>query len=113
MPITLTLDAVEESTYVLNVAFYDEDDNTVTPNSVNWTLTDVAGTVINSRTEVVLTPAIAVDIVLTGDDLALGATRGEVQRIVTIQAVYDSDAGNDLNLKESAILKIKDLTYIS
>ncbi len=42
--------AIERSSYVVAVSFYDETTAAVTPNSVTWMLTDDTGGVINSRT---------------------------------------------------------------
>jgi hypothetical protein len=104
------VNANEESTYIINVAFEDEDDNAVTPDSVTWTLTDGSGNVINNRLHVSETPATSIDIVLSGDDLAIG-TNGR-SRTVTIEAVYDSAAGNDLPLNDEVTFNITDLTHI-
>jgi len=49
--------AVNESTYILTSTFTDADDSAVTPNALTWSLTDLDGTVINSRSATVVTPA--------------------------------------------------------
>jgi len=99
MTTTLTEKAVEGSTYVITAAFYDEDDNAVVPTSATWTLTDDLGNVINSREDVAITGLdTTVDIVLSSADLLLPAGAGQVGRVLTVAAVYDSDAGSDLPL---------------
>jgi hypothetical protein len=72
--VKLTTEAVEESTYVITLAFANKAGAAVTPDSATWTLTDGAGTVINSRSGVTIAPlAASVDVVLSGLDLAMQA----------------------------------------
>lgn len=110
--INLTTRAVEKSTYAISVSFFDENGVAVTPKSVLWTLTDLAGMVVNGREQVVAVPALAVDIVLSGNDLALG-TDTKQQRLVVIEATYDSTLGNDLPLNESIVFPIDPVVYVS
>ena len=112
MPTNLSDRALEEGTYIVTATFTDEDDASVIPDSITWTLTDKNGTVINSREDVsVATPATAVDIVLSGDDLAVTSTG--TLRILTVEAVYDSDAGLDLPLKDEARFHVTDLKNVT
>lgn len=117
MPTIISTKAQEESTYIITCAFTDEDDNAVTPDSIEWTLTDSSGTVINEREQVeILVPAASVDIVLSGDDLQILATeaaRTEVNRRFIVEAVYDSDASNDLPLKAEMAFVVENLTYVT
>jgi hypothetical protein len=92
----LTVEAVEQSTYVVGVSFFDEDDNAITPATATWTLTDEAGAVINSREDVAISPAETVDIVLQGDDLAVAANKTVVNRILVVAGTYNSAAGSGL-----------------
>ena len=111
MPTNLSDRACESSTYIVTATFTDEDGDSVIPDSITWTLTDKKGNVINSREDVeVSSPATAVDIVLSGDDLAVTSTG--TLRILTVEAVYDSDAGLDLPLKDEARFHITDLKNI-
>jgi hypothetical protein len=103
--------AIEGSTYVVTASFTDESGNAVTPNTVTWTLTSKGGTVINSREDVSETPGTSVDIVLTGDDLAIGSN-GQ-QRILTVNAVYDSSYGTDLPLKGRCTFTVEDLVAVT
>ena len=99
MVTTLSTKAMEQSTFVITVSFFDEDDNPVVPTAASWTLTDEAGNVINGRQGVAITPAATVDVVLQGNDLAVaGAT--EAGRIFTVSGTYNSDAGSGLPLKD-------------
>jgi len=108
----LDLEANEKSTYVITASFFQEDDTSVVPESITWTLTDDSGTVINDRSQVSVTPASSVNIVLTGDDLAIGGS--SKKRIVTIEAVYNSSLyGDGLTLKKAASFTINDLVAIS
>jgi len=110
MATNLTVSAVEESTYIVSAAFTDEDGTAVTPSTVTWTLTDMDGTIINSREDVSETPASTVYIVLTGDDLAVTGTR---TRTVTVSATYDSTYGTGLSLKAAAVFNLENLISIS
>lgn len=111
MPTTLTTHAVEESTFIITASFTDEDGNAVTPSTLKWTLTDDAGNVINSREDVSIAPASSVDIVLSGDDLALSGY-GPAFRILTIEGTYSSDAGSDLPLKDSVKFVVDNLVAV-
>jgi len=56
MPTELLVEdqAVEKSSYFVTCRFRDEDGQAVTPDAAKWRLTDTLGTVINSRSAVVL-----------------------------------------------------------
>lgn len=111
MATELTVSAVEESTYVVVAAFTDEEGAAVTPSSVAWTLTDATGNVINSRNSVSATPGTSINIVLSGDDLAIG-TNGTSRR-VTVQATYNSGLGTGLPLKAECYFSIENLLNVS
>lgn len=99
---TISDHVAEESTAVFSCAFKDEDGQAITPTSATWTLTDTSGTVINSRDAVTITPmATSVDVVLSRDDLAIssGFDGSAEERVLTVEAVYDSDIGSDLPVK--------------
>lgn len=117
MPTALTVHAIEESTYVITVSFTDEDGNPKTPTSVIWSLTDKNNNIINSREDkvaIIVAPATSVEIVLSGDDLAMQAGEWSgVKRILTVEAVYDSALGIGLPLKESAHFTLDNLVAVS
>jgi hypothetical protein len=95
---TLATHAKEESTYVVVATFKDEDGALVTPQTITWTLTDLHGTIINNRKDVaVASPASAVNIVLSGSDLSTQRA-SSAERLLAIEATYDSDLGNGLPL---------------
>lgn len=112
----LTTEAMEEGSYFITVAFYDEDDNAETPNAdtIKWTLTDSDGTVINSRHNVSETSGTSVVIELEGNDLAIqsGETAPIVRRRVTVLWEYDSDLGNDKPAKAEVIFPLRNLTRL-
>ena len=113
---TLSDKANEESTYIITCNFVDEDDTAVIPDTLSWTLTDLDGTVINSRSNVsVAVPTASYDIVLYGDDLAMqtGETSQTAGRKLTISATYTSDAGTGLPLKDEVIFFIENFTNVS
>lgn len=111
MPTNLTVSPNEESTVVITAACLDEDGAAVVPNAVTWTLTDAAGTVINSREAVALTPAESMDIVLSGDDLAV-PNPGNTTRHLLIEGNYDSTAGSGLPIRDQATFKIANLVGV-
>lgn len=120
MPTILDTTAKEGSTYSITITLTDSNDATISAGnitSINWTLTDNAGTnIINSREEVAVNPvANPATIVLSGADLDILAgetTEKTVGRRLVIQAVYDSDLGSDLNLVEEAVFLLENLTYV-
>lgn len=102
----------ERSAKIIVVPFTDETGAAVTPSSITWTLSDTLGTIINGREDVSITPASSVTIVLSGDDTALGDAYFGSQRKLTVKAVYDSDAGSDLELNHEETFSIIDLTNV-
>lgn len=113
MPTNLTTTANEKSTYIITASFTDDSGASVVPSSITWSLTDVNGTVINSREDVsVSIPAASIDIVLSGDDLAL-SDGNDVVRVLTIKAHYSSSMGANLPLNDSCRFIIKNLKAIT
>jgi hypothetical protein len=112
MATQLTETATEGSTFAVQVAFTNEDGDAVTPSAITWTLTDLAGTVVNSRSDVsVGSPASTINIVLSGNDLLLTGYVGEV-RVLTVEATYTSALGSGLPLKEAARFMIEPLVAV-
>ena len=108
----------EKSSGSVTLEFADENGDAVIPTSIKWTWTTVDGvTVINDREQVVISvPAASVEILLEGDDLAFTEaeqTAKEVDRRLTIEAVYNSDLGTDIPLRDDTIITIRNLIYIS
>lgn len=111
----LRIEAVEQSTYVITLAFANKAEVPVTPDSATWTLTDGAGTVINSRSGVTIAPlAASVDVVLSGLDLAMQAGEtGYAARLLTVQAVYSSTEGASLPLNEEYQFQVRGLVVVT
>lgn len=114
MPSTLDSYAVEQSTFAIVATFTDEADDALTPDSITWSLCNEAGKIINSlQDEAIVTPASAVTIVLSGNDLQILDENNNFEiRYLEISAVYDSDIGSDLPLKDSAQFKVLNLKSI-
>ena len=93
---TLGFMPLEKSVLVLTVNPLDENDAPVTPSAMTWSLTDLAGTVVNSRSNVSLTPATSVTITLSGNDLQLGSSFFNNVREVLVEYTYTSSAGSNL-----------------
>ena len=108
----LETEALEQGAYTVTVAFTDEDGAAVTPNSIVWALTDDQGRTINSRSAVTATaPAASYNIILSGSDLAIPRA-GELDRIVTVEATYDSSYGTSLPFKDEITFKVHPLTNV-
>lgn len=86
---------LERSTVAAVASFRDEAGELIIPSVVKWTLTDGDGNIINNQANIDVVPAHTVNIVLSGNDLALIAG-DDGRRQVVIQAVYDGTLGDDL-----------------
>ena len=113
MPSTLTTEAVERSTYVVDLTFTDENGDAVTPTAVTWTLTDELGNVVNGRDGVTVSPVAEVAVVLSGLDLAVGGDLAGLGRRLLVEATYDSDLGSNLSLKDEVRFKIGDTVHLT
>lgn len=111
MSIIIEESPTEKGTLVLTVSFFDEDDVAVIPTSVTWHLTDVNGTPVNGLEDQDETPAEVIQIVLVGNDLALGGTPVGFKRKFTIEAPYNSTLGA-LIINEEAEFDIENLVKI-
>jgi len=111
----VSLSAVEESSIFVSAAFTDEDDVAVTPNVVTWTLSDVSGNVINSRSDVSVTPDTTVTVLLEGDDLPWsGSNTSDAYNIyILFEAEYDSGSETDIPLKEQETISVRNLQAVS
>lgn len=113
MPTKLSDKAVEGSTFTIRAAFNEvQPDGTkspVVPNAgLKWSLSDKDGGAVNGKTDIPLSPAATVDIVLSGDDLALSTNR-PVRRFVTVEGTYNGVAGNNLPLVDEVSFQIYNL----
>ncbi len=107
MTIRLPDPANEGCTYVVNVAFIDEDGTPVVPTAANWTLSFTNSEDINGRTDVEITPlATTATIILTENDTVCRAGIDEVI-VITVKYTYDSSLGVGLKcVDEREILVI-------
>lgn len=103
----------ERSTKIISIPFTDENGDAVTPTSVTWTLSDSRGTVVNSREDVEETPGTSITVVLSGDDTALDAAYFGTLRKLTVKAIYDSDAGSDLEMNAEETFSITPLVNVT
>lgn len=111
---TLTTRAPEKGTFIITAAFTDESGTAVVPNAgLTWALTDMAGSVVNSRLAVAITSATSINIVLSGDDLALSASYLGNMRAVIIQGMYNSSLGNNLPIKKEVRFVIDDFVAVT
>lgn len=108
--------APEEGTYILTAAFFDADDEAVTPKSAEWTLTDEDGNIKNTREDIEIGSGdldTTVDIVLSGDDLAIGSNeQPPYYRFLTVKAIYDAAEGSDLPLNDQCRFQIGNLVAV-
>lgn len=107
---TLTREAVEKSTYAIEVEFKNEDGEYTTPNELTWSLTDGDGNVINSRNQFAVTPFSSGEFVLTGNDLLIQDSEASpAERRFLIEGTYDSTRGNNLPIREECVFYVRDL----
>jgi hypothetical protein len=101
MPVTWDIDraAIAGSSITIAVSFA-VGSTAVTPDSITWSLyKESDNSVVNNREDVAIgTPASTVNITLSGADLP-NTSDDRLDLILKVEAVYDSDYGNDLPLK--------------
>ncbi|MEJ5360136.1 MAG: hypothetical protein WHT06_15860 [Desulfobacterales bacterium] len=100
--------AEERSSYFITVELFDEQGNKVTPASLKWKLTDMAGNVVNNRSEVTVSnPADANVIALSGNDLAVFED-AITYRLVTVWGQYYSpSAGGNVDFRQQIKFAIR------
>ena len=109
--IKLTDKVNEESVLPLVLTFKDEDGTVMSPTLVKWSLSEADGTIINSRTDVTLSGP-PYNLVLSGDDTALQGADDNLERRLTIRAVYTSDYGAGLKLNREIQFYIEPLVNV-
>ena len=104
----------EKSTIKVTCAWKNAAGTAVTPDSATWTLTNEDGDTVNSRSEVSISSLSTTnDIVLSGLDLAILSATENGKRILTAEAIYDSDEGSNLPLKDEYTFYIENLTNVT
>lgn len=113
MPAKIDAHAREEGTFVISLTFTDEDDNGVVCDSLNWTLSDMDGNVLNGRSAVSITPSATTEsIVLSGTDLTMISGQTHM-RMITLQWTYSSTYGTNLPQNDQATFIIDDLLHVT
>ncbi|MCE5192098.1 MAG: hypothetical protein LLG08_10135 [Actinomycetia bacterium] len=102
----------EDGTIIIDVAFFDEDEVACIPESAAWSLYDDNGTIINSRSDVAISPlADTVHIVLSGDDCQVLGSADSLDRILFIEWTYNSTLGSDLTGTEEVLFSVKNTIH--
>jgi hypothetical protein len=110
--LVVSTEAVERSTYIVEVTFSDENGLPIAPASLTWTLTDAFGAVINNRQAVAVTPQAQVSIVLKDGDLALPGGMDSGKRYLLLEGAYDSTLGAGLPLREEVEFSVRNLVKV-
>ena len=99
--VTLEEHAKEGSSKTIPVAFTDEDGTAMTPDTstIVWSLTNLAGSTINSRSAVAITEDTSIDITLSGDDLEV-SDDADTERVLYVSCTYTSSYGTNLPFKD-------------
>lgn len=105
----LTVEAVEGSTYVVTLTFTDETESAVVPDTLEWSLYDKDGAVVNGRDGVTVTPALETKIVLSGADLRSVGGVGATQLMLVVAGTYSSSLGAGLPLRDAVTFWLRDL----
>lgn len=111
MTAKLKQSANEQSTFAVEVSFFDETGAALIPTAVTWTLTDNTKVVVNGRVAVSITPASTVIIVLSGDDLIIG--QHDKGRYLLIEATYNSTLGSNLPLRDQVFFEVSNLVALT
>jgi hypothetical protein len=114
MPVTLSIEAIEQSSYIVKATFTDELGASMTPSTLKYTLTNEDGDVVNSREDVSLSIATGYAyIVLSGDDLAVSGDKELNGRTITLEGTYNSSiTGGSLPFKDSIHFSVRNLAII-
>ena len=106
----LTTRPSDEGTAVYSFSIDDETDSDVTPNDgCTWSLYDEVGNVVNNRSDVAITEAATMNIVMSGDDLSYADGS---KRVLVIKGTYDSTNGSNLPFKHQVEFAIDDIVGV-
>lgn len=112
MTTQLSIKPTEKGTAVVTISPKDEAGVVLSVGdliSPQWQLMRIDGTIVNERSFANSSPMSSLEIVLTGDDLAIFGVRESGRRIFSFQAQYDSDAGTGLYLTAEVEFTIQEL----
>jgi hypothetical protein len=112
MPTKLSDKAVEGSTFGIRASFNEIVNGVsspVVPNSgLKWSLIDKDGNPVNGKTDVSLSPAATVDIILSAGDLAVSGNYPK-KLFVTVEGTYNGVAGNNLPIIDEVSFQVYNL----
>jgi len=112
MPKTITIRPNEKGLLALTATYKDHTGTAVTPATMTWTLTDVNGSVINSRSAVAIASiSTSNTIALSGSDLATSGSNRDL--ICTFQGTYNHALGSALTMKESVRFTVENLVQVT
>ena len=104
----------EQGTIDFEIDFYDETNTAVIPTSIDWTLTDDQGTIINARHAVaVAVPAATIHVTLGGSDTAVLSSTDSLVRLLYLRWVYNSSLGAGKEGHEEIKFLVKDLKHLA
>lgn len=103
MPLILTGTAVRGGSVGMKITIVDENGDALVPTAATWTLTDLEGSVINSRTDVAISPlASEMTVLMSGDDLAISDATNEYEiELFTFEGTYDPGDASAAPIRES------------
>jgi hypothetical protein len=105
----ITTHAREQNSFVITLDFTDETGLANTPIALTWTLSDMDGNVVNSRSAASATTiATTSTIVMVGSDTVIIAGQTN-ERLLLIEWTYNSSYGSAMVGKAQAILTIDEL----
>jgi len=108
--------ATDQSSYIVQVDFTDENGDPVTPVAATWTLTDGHGAIVNSREDVTIASlAATVYVAMYGADLDVDESgdRTDNLRCLVVEATYNSSlTGGTLPLRKAVKFLVTDLPNV-
>jgi len=88
-------DAIEGADYPLTITIANPAGVAITPSAASWSLYDLQGNVINSRSDVALTPSSSMALVLQESDLDIAAGYDSADRVLHVAGTYDDPVYGD------------------
>jgi len=108
----LSVRPAEKGTAVITIIPKDEAGNVLTLDDLidpQWQLMRMDGSVVNGRTFANSNGVASLEVVLTGEDLALVAVKESGKRHFSFQARYNSSLGSGLHLTAEVAFVIQDI----
>lgn len=101
--------AKEGGTFPITVSFEDEDGTAMTPDTLNYSVVDIDGTIINGRDEVAVTsPSSSETIILQGDDLPAYEVDGDYTHLwLVLTGTYTSNIGSGLPFQDQVRFSVE------